>query len=146
MAATACCLLTSIMSSACPALTPTRHLQVFNAANLLPFIYVPICYSVFSFWVNAIQPPARCFWVFLIKPTIFSLLLFLFNLLFFYILHIHFVFCLPNTDPNSSLTGTYVPLLYILICVQLFYSEKIRHGFPHFFGKTVLPRGIVCLM
>lgn len=43
-------------------------------------------------------------------------LLFLFIFCFFY--SIYFVSCLPNTDPNSSLTGRYGPPQYILICVQ----------------------------
>lgn len=53
-------------------------------------------------------------------PAIIFLLLFLFYLLLFYS-HIYFLFCLPNTDPNSSLTGRYGPPQYILICVQVFF-------------------------
>ncbi len=56
-------------------------------------------------------------------PAIIFLLLFLFTFLLFSS-HIYFVFCLPNTDPNSSLTGRYGQPLYLLICVQLFFPLK----------------------
>lgn len=49
-------------------------------------------------------------------PAIIFLLLFLLSFAFFY--SIYFVSCLPNTDPNSSLTGRYGPPQYIIICVQ----------------------------
>lgn len=58
-------------------------------------------------------------------PAIIFLLLFLFIFcfVFFFLYSIYFVSCLPNTDPNSSLTGRYGPPQYILIWVQQLFPK-----------------------
>lgn len=92
-------------------------MQITNQHSSLFFT----CFSVSSFKLTLPnhQLTFTCFFYYQTRHNLFS------SSISFYFLfsssHIHFVFCLPNTDPNSSVTGTYGPPLYVLICVQLYF-------------------------
>lgn len=123
-AATACCPPTSTTFSGCPAMIPTRPLQVscrqrrqyFSLHSIFVFgLYVISAFNWASFNLTHPHWMLLSFLHAVIIP--FQILFF-----FFYLLLLFrtppsiFSSCLLNTDPNSSLTGRYRPLLYILIC------------------------------